>query len=63
MLPTNWTSPTEGVRLYLRWMKDGKMINGDVKADADTNYEAMLQLFPLKGYRFDMNTIQVLPKI
>ena len=62
VLPTNWTSPTEGVRLYLRWMKDGKMINGDVKADADTNYEAMLQLFPLKGYRFDMNTIQVLPK-
>jgi hypothetical protein len=62
VLPTNWTSPTEGVRLYLRWMKDGKMINGDVKADADTDYEAMLQLFPLKGYRFDTNAILVLPK-
>ena len=62
VLPTNWTSPTKGVRLLLRWMKDGETINGDVKADADTDYEATLQLFPLKGYRFDMNTIQVLPK-
>ena len=61
VLPTNWTSPTKGVRLFLRWMKDGKTINGDVKADADTDYEATLQLYPLKGYRFDMNTIQVLP--
>ena len=61
VLPTNWTSPTGGVRLYLRWTKDGKMINGDVKADADTDYEAMLQLFPLKGYRFDTKAILVLP--
>lgn len=61
VLPTNWTSPTKGVRLYLRWTKDGKMINGDVKADADTDYKAMLQLFPLKGYRFDMKDILVLP--
>ena len=61
VLPTNWTSPTKGVRLFLRWMKDGKTINGDVKADADTDYEATLQLYPLKGYRFDTNTIQVLP--
>lgn len=61
VLPTNWTSPTEGVRLYLRWMKDGKMINGDVKAGADTDYEATLQLFPLKGYRFDTKAILVLP--
>ena len=61
VLPTNWTSPTVGVRLYLRWMKDGKMINGDVKAGADTDYEATLQLFPLKGYRFDMKDILVLP--
>ena len=61
VLPTNWTSPTDGVRLYLFWTKDGKMINGDVKAGADTDYEATLQLFPLKGYRFDTNAIQILP--
>lgn len=61
VLPTNWTSPTKGVRLYLRWTKDGNMINGDVKADADTDYEATLQLFPLKGYRFDTNAIQIFP--
>lgn len=42
-------------------MKDGKMINGDVKAGADTDYEATLQLFPLKGYRFDTKAILVLP--
>ena len=61
VLPTNWTSPTEGVRLYLFWTKDGKMINGDVKAGADTDYKAMLQLFPLRGYRFDTNAIQIFP--
>ena len=61
VLPTNWTSPTDGVRLYLRWTKDGKMMNGDVKAGADTDYKAMLQLFPLRGYRFDTNAIQIFP--
>ena len=61
VLPTNWTSPTEGVRLLLFWMKDDKMINRDVKAGADTDYEAILQLFPLKGYRFDTKDILVLP--
>ena len=61
VLPTNWTSPTKGVRLYLFWTKDGKMMNGDVKAGADTDYKAMLQLFPLRGYRFDTNAIQIFP--
>ena len=61
VLPTNWTSPTKGVRLYLFWTKDSNMINGDVKAGADTDYEATLQLFPLKGYRFDTNAIQIFP--
>ena len=61
VLPTNWTSPTDGVRLYLFWTKDSNMINGDVKAGADTDYEATLQLFPLKGYRFDTNAIQIFP--
>lgn len=61
VLPTNWTSSTDGVRLYLFWTKDGKMINGDVKAGADTDYEATLQLFPLNGYRFDTNAIQIFP--
>ena len=61
VLPTNWTSPTKGVRLYLFWTKDGKMMNRDVKAGADTDYKAILQLFPLKGYRFDTNAIQIFP--
>ena len=61
VLPTNWTSPTKGVRLYFFWTKDGKMMNRDVKAGADTDYKAILQLFPLKGYRFDTNAIQIFP--